>query len=125
MGDDGFDRVGIFAKYNDFLLGMLGMKGFEPAFEGEQLSLRPGAAGDDKLFQLDKRFCFFRQSAKFATAALHGREVAAVKVALQTRLGFLGDGLAAANGAQVLAADLDFGDGLGDVLPTLGDSFSY
>jgi hypothetical protein len=102
---------------------MLGMEGFKPAFEGEQLGLRPGAASGDKLFQLVEPVGFVLQTAKFAAGALHGGEVAAVKITFQTRLGFFGYGFAAANGAQVVAADLDIRDGLRDVLPALGDRF--
>jgi len=35
VGHDGIHGVGVLTEYDDLLLGMLGVKGFEPAFEGE------------------------------------------------------------------------------------------
>lgn len=123
VGHDGVYGVGVLAEYDDLFLGMQGVQGFEPAFEREQFGLGSCPTGVNQLFELVEPVRFVLQAAKFAARALHGGEVAAVEVTFETRLSFFGDGFAAANRAQVVAADLDFRDGLRDVLPALGDRF--
>jgi hypothetical protein len=125
VGDDGFDRVGVLAENDDLLLRVLVVQGLDPAFQDNEFRLGSGVAGVDQPFEVVEAVGFVFQAAEFAAAALHGGEVATVQIALQAGLGFLRDGIAATDGAQVIAPDLDLGDGLRDVLLALGDGFPY